>query len=271
MARRLNQRLTVRLSPGQLAKLQEAAEGRGIEVSGLVRQLALQQLESNPITPDEAKNIVANAYEAAAVEVLPQYEPETSSLEDQLGKLSQTEGDLRARKSQLQTEKSELSRRRAESMRIGDADKAAALGREIADLEGEITAVEETLMALADTRRELQALIQERDVAIRERARELLGDALARAADAVDVKLKELAAALDSLAILMRETRPDGEDWAAWQSRLAAHLWDGIARYASTDEVREFCHQRRPWLMGFDNGQSLSDRLGVGTNRVLVS
>jgi len=271
MARQLSERLTVRVSPEQLARLQEASEGRGIEVSGLVRQLALKQLESNPITPDEAQNAVSAAYETAAVEVLPQYEPGEAPLEAQLEKLNQTEGDLRSRKSQLQTEKSELSRQRAEAMRTGNVDKAAALGRDIADLEHEISTIEETLEALSDTRRELRELIQERDNAIRRRARELLADDLARAADGVDTKLRELASSLDALVILMREVRPGGEDWAGWQSRVAAHIWDGIARHASTDEVREFAHQRRPWLMGFDAGQSLANRLGLGTNRVLVS
>jgi len=66
---RLTERVTVRLTPEQLARFQAASERRGVEVSALVRQLALHQLESNPITPDEVKNIVSDAYEAAAVEI----------------------------------------------------------------------------------------------------------------------------------------------------------------------------------------------------------
>jgi len=268
---RLSERITVRLTAEQLAKLQAASERRGVEVSALVRQLALHQLESNPITPEEAQAIVAAAYEDAALELLPRFESADAPLEDQLEKLAQTEADLRARKSRLQGEKTELARQRAEAMRIGDADKAAALGREIADLESEIATIEETLAALADTRRELTNLIQERDAVIRQRARELLTDTLARAADGVDTKLRELASRLDALALLWREVRPGGENWAAWQSRLGAHIWDGIAQHAVTDEVSEFARQRKPWLLNFDAGRPLAARLGLDLDKVLTS
>jgi len=228
-------------------------------------------MEAATFTPQDAQAAVADAFETAAMETLPLYEPETSSLEDQLSKLAETEADLRARKSRLQTEKSELARQRAEAMRIGDADKAAALGREIADLESEIATIEETLAALADTRRELTNLIQERDAVIRQRARELLTDTLARAADGVDTKLRELASRLDALALLWREVRPGGENWAAWQSRLGAHIWDGIAQHAVTDEVSEFARQRKPWLLNFDAGRPLAARLGLDLDKVLTS
>jgi len=269
-AQKLTERITVRVSPGQLAKLQAASERRGVEVSALVRQLALHQLESNPITPDEAKNIVANAYETAALEVLPQYEPADAPLEDQLEKLTQTEAHLRARKSRLQTEKSELARQRGEAMRAGGADKAAALGREIADLDSEIATIEETLMALADTRRELRDLVKERENAVRERAREILADELARAADGVDVKLKELAAALDSLAVLWREARPQGEDFGSWRDRLAAHVWDMVAQNAVTPEVKHLAAQQ-PQPLLWQGGQPLVARLGVRPQKVLVA
>jgi len=139
----------------QLAKLQTTAERRGVEVSTLVRELALRQLQSSPITPAEAEAAIADAYETAALEVLPQYENADAPLEDQLAALSQTEADLRARKSRLQGQKSELARQRAEALRAGDADRAAGLGREIGDLENEINTITETLEALGQTRLEL--------------------------------------------------------------------------------------------------------------------
>lgn len=267
-AKKLTERITVRVSPEQLARFQEASERCGVEVSALVRQLALHQLESNPITPEEAKNIVSDAYETAAVEILPQFEPSDAPLEDQLEKLTQTEADLRARKSQLQTEKSELARQRAEAMRAADVARAADLGRGISDLEHEIATITETLEALGQTRQELSGLIRERDAAIRERARELLADKLARAADGVDTKLKELASSLDALAILWGEVRPGGERFEDWGSRLAAHIWDGIAQNAATHEVAGFA-RRQPRPMLWEGGRSLHARLGL-ENKVLV-
>ena len=105
-AQRLTERVTVRLTPEQLARLQAVSERRGVEVSSLVRQLALQQLESNLITPAEAQAAIADAYETAALEVLGQFEPADAPLETQLEKLTQTEADLRARRSRLQGQKS---------------------------------------------------------------------------------------------------------------------------------------------------------------------
>lgn len=259
---RLTERVTVRLTPEQLDRLQAASERRGVEVSALVRQLALQQLDSNPITPEEVQAIVADAYEDAALELLPRFESADAPLEDQLEKLSQTEGDLKARRSRLQGQKTELARQRAEAMRAADVDRAADLGRDIADLESEIATITETLEALGQTRRELHDLIQERDSAIRERAREILTDTLAQAADAVDTQLKRLAESLDVLAILWGEVRPGGERFGDWGSRLAAHIWDGIAQNAATHEVTGFARQQpRPLL--WRDGLSLADRLGV--------
>ena len=266
---RLTERVTVRLTPEQLARFQAASERRGVEVSALVRQLALHQLESNPITPDEVKNIVSDAYEAAAVEILPQFEPSDAPLEDQLERLAATEADLRARRSRLQGQKTELARQRAEAMKAGDVDRATELAREIANLEAEIRTVEETLGALGGTRQELEELAQERDAAIRRRAQELLADALGKAADGVDVKLKELAAALDSLAVLWREVQPQGETFSEWHSRLAGHVWDMVARGAGTHEVRHLALQQpRPLL--WQGGQPLAARLGVRPQKVLV-
>ena len=267
---RLSERITVRLSGEQLAKLQTTAERRGVEVSTLVRELALRQLQSSPITPAEAEAAIADAYETAALEVLPQYENADAPLEDQLAALSQTEADLRARKSRLQGQKSELARQRAEALRAGDADRAAGLGREIGDLENEINTITETLEALGQTRLELYGLVRERDAAIKERASELLADTLVKAADGVDTKLKEIAQALDVLAILWREVQPGGEDWAAWQARLSAHIWDAIAQNAVSHEVSEFARQRKPWLLNFDPGKPLAKRLGI-RDKVVVS
>jgi len=240
----------------QLAKLQTTAERRGVEVSTLVRELALRQLQSSPITPAEAEAAIADAYETAALEVLPQYENADAPLEDQLAALSQTEADLRARKSRLQGQKSELARQRAEALRAGDADRAAGFT--------------ETLEALGQTRLELYGLVRERDAAIKERASELLADTLVKAADGVDTKLKEIAQALDVLAILWREVQPGGEDWAAWQARLSAHIWDAIAQNAVSHEVSEFARQRKPWLLNFDPGKPLAKRLGI-RDKVVVS
>jgi len=268
-AQKLAERITVRLSPAQLARFQAAAERRGVEVSALVRQLALQQLESIPITPEEAQAAVADAYETAALEVLGQYEPADAPLEDQLARLDQTEGDLKARRSRLQAEKTELARQRAEAMRVGDADRAADLGREVADLEHEINAITETLEALGQTRLELYGLVRERDAAIKKRAREILTDALAKAADAVDAKAMELANALDSLSTIWGEVRPGDERFEDWGSRLAAHIWDVIAQNAATHEVAGFARQQpRPLL--WREEPTLRSRLGLA-NRVLVS
>ena len=262
MARQLSERITVRVSPGQLAKLQAASDRRGVEVSALVRQLALQQLESIPITPEGAQAAVADAYLAASMAILPRYEPEDCRLEDQLERLAATEADLRGRKSRLKAKKTELARQRAEAMRLRDADKAATLGREISDLDTEIATIEETLTAIADTRQELRALIGERDAAIKKRAQEILSDVLAQAADGVDVELKKLAAALDSLAVLWREVQPGGETFGEWHSRLAGHVWDVVARGAGTHEVRHLASQQpRPLL--WREGLPLRARLGL--------
>ena len=262
MARQLSERITVRVSPEQLARFQAVSERRGVEVSALVRQLALRQLESNPITPEEAQAIVAAAYEDASLELLPRFESADAPLEDQLEKLAQTEADLRGRKSRLQTEKSELARQRAEAMRAGDADKAAALGRQIADVEHELSTITETLQALRQTHQELHELVQERDAAIRRRAQELLADALGKAADGVDTKLRELASSLDALALLWREVQPGGETFGEWHSRLAGHVWDVVARGAGTHEVRHLASQQpRPLL--WREGLPLRARLGL--------
>jgi len=122
---------------------------------------------------------------------------------------------------------------------------------------------------LGGTRQELEELAQERDAAIRRRAQELLADALGKAADGVDVKLKELAAALDSLAVLWREVQPQGETFSEWHSRLAGHVWDMVARGAGTHEVRHLALQQpRPLL--WQGGQPLAARLGVRPQKVLV-
>jgi len=72
------------------------------------------------------------------------------------------------------------------------------------------------------------------------------------------------------LAILWREVQPGGEDWAAWQARLSAHIWDAIAQNAVSHEVSEFARQRKPWLLNFDPGKPLAKRLGI-RDKVVVS